>query len=178
MKGARAGLCSWVFALLACATAPQPAADPFGPLVHDLPAVAPPPNFDDAERQLVAVGAVETVSVRMGGVSQSAMAFQQLLQAPDAAARFHRLMESADLGGQLYALCGLYFVDSTAFAAHLGRLWRAHPDDSIQTISSDVMAPSPVRRILGADAPHPAEPSTRSLEDIAGGRPCSSWAGR
>jgi hypothetical protein len=40
-----------------------------------------------------------------------------ILNEPDAAALFRRLLEEADLAGQLYALCGLFLVDYDTFRA-------------------------------------------------------------
>ena len=48
-------------------------------------------------------------------IPEAVRALLRLLDEPDAAASFKRLLEEANLPGQLYALCGLYYVDHGTF---------------------------------------------------------------
>ena len=56
-----------------------------------------------------------------GETPEAVHAFRRILVADDAADLFSRLLEDATIEGQLYALCGLYFVDSARFRAAIPR---------------------------------------------------------
>ncbi len=72
---------------------------------------------------LLEAAAFEGTTIGAGGETPNAVfALQWMLAAPSADAAFKDLLERAGLPGKLYALCGLYWTDPSAFAAGVERL--------------------------------------------------------
>jgi hypothetical protein len=61
-----------------------------------------------------------------GVVSDYVRAFRTVLAQPRAAELFRELFATSTMAGRLYALCGLYFVDPSAFAAGTADLAANH----------------------------------------------------
>jgi len=89
-----------------------------------------------------------------GEPTPAVVGYRSLLKAPDGLLRFHRLMRTAGIAGQLYALCGLYMLEPKAFGAELTLLWNAHPDSRVEVGLNDGSTEEPVCDVLGASKPY------------------------
>jgi len=77
----------------------------------------------EAEQVLVSATSFDDVAVGYEGTTPAVVhAFRALLKAPDGATRFGTVLERAGPAGQLYALCGLFFLDPAAFDERIARL--------------------------------------------------------
>jgi hypothetical protein len=82
-------------------------------------------SVDDAEVLLREAPAFRDVAVGEAGTTPPEVrAFRKVLASPDGVRRFQRLVAAARPAGQLYALCGLFFLDPPAFDVELVRLER------------------------------------------------------
>jgi hypothetical protein len=68
-------------------------------------------------------------------------AWREILAAPDADARFKRLLESRSAAGRLYGLAGVYLTDPDAFARALPRL--AARDESVAVVEGCIVGSRP-----------------------------------
>jgi hypothetical protein len=89
-----------------------------------------------------------------GDPTPAVVGYRSLLKAPDGLERFHRLMRTSGIAGQLYALCGLYLLEPKAFGAELALLWDANPDTRVEVGLYDGSTEQPVRDVLGASKPY------------------------
>jgi hypothetical protein len=77
----------------------------------------------EAERILVTAQSFDDVAVGYAAITPPTVhAYRALLRAPDGPDRFGKVLERGTPAGQLYALCGLFFLDPNAFDRHLARL--------------------------------------------------------
>jgi len=97
----------------------------------------------------------ETFADTMVGIagipSHQACAFRVVLDQPDADSLFKRILADAHLAGQLYALCGLYFTDPTAFL-HAVEPFRTRTD-AVETYQGCISSPEGVSSLVELNLP-------------------------
>jgi hypothetical protein len=82
-------------------------------------------------------------------------AFRALFKAPDSRERFTRVAQQATVEGQLFGLCGLYFLDPAAFEREGSRLRAADTGAHVQfgcvyesMTTTELLTPDPAARQL------------------------------
>jgi hypothetical protein len=100
----------------------------------------------EAERVLTSATSFDDIAVGYALTTPATVyAYRALLEAPDGAARFRTVLKRAAPGGQVYALCGLFFLDPASFDKGLARLRTS---------------PAPLEQMLGC------EKSRTTLRDL------------
>ncbi|SRR6266568_2711333 len=137
----------------------------------------------EAERQLIAASSFKDVAVGLAATTPPEVhAYRALLAASDGVERFHHVLDHGTPAGQLYALCGLFFLDATAFDKEFARLEesRAKVDEQV---GCTVMRRT-VRELLAASSEAPRMSHSGSVQewhrvgsrasvlDIPGGSTC------
>jgi len=138
--------------------------------------------MDASERLLMTADTFTSPRVSNDGFTPPVVhAFRALFEAPDARERFTRVAQRATVAGQLFGLCGLYFLDTTTFEQESGRLRAA--GIRVQTqfgcvlevmTTTELLTPEPGARQL----PHQWDPALwgKSLDgvrlDIPSGGQC------
>ncbi len=113
-----------------------------------------PTAADPEEAVLRTAAAFRDVAVGYAGTTPAEVrAFRNVLASPDGAARFRRLLANATVAGQLYALCGLFFLDAPAFDLELARLRRQ--GGQVEQQQGCIVSASSLSAIL---ASHPLAP--------------------
>jgi len=108
-----------------------------------------------------------------GHPTPAVVGYRSLLAAPDGAQRFERILKTATLPGQLYALCGLYMLDRKSFGLALKELWLANPDTAVEVGMYDGSTATLVREVLGSEVPTEVGIlGATGAPDIASGAQC------
>jgi hypothetical protein len=77
----------------------------------------------EAEQVLISATSFDDIAVGYAGATPATVhAYRSLLGAADGAERFRTVLKRAAPAGQLYALCGLFFLDPASFDEGLARL--------------------------------------------------------
>jgi len=137
----------------------------------------------EAEAVLETAAAFRDAAVGEAGMTPPEVhALRRLLRSPDGAERFRRLAARASPAGQIYALCGLFFLDPQAFTSELARLRRLDVKVTRQegcvvfesTIASTLaeVPGTPVMSRSGSFREWLRRGFRASLSDIPGGSTC------
>jgi len=139
------------------------------------------PSADEAEHLLLAAMSFDDVAVGYDGHTPAAIyAYRALLRAPDGQDRFARIMEKGTAAGQLYALCGLFFLNPSAFVRHFTRLGESRAP--VERINGCIAMTTSVRDAIARDDSAPVMSHGGTIEewramqakrlDVAGGSTC------
>ena len=79
-------------------------------------------------------------------ISTDVKAFNVLRQQPDAKDLFTKLQRAASPEGQLYALCGLYLIDRSAFDAVLAEYRERH--GTVQTVEGCLVGEERINQVV------------------------------
>jgi hypothetical protein len=140
-------------------------------------------SVNDAEVVLYEASAFRDAAVGYAGTTPPEVrAFRRVFASPDGVRRFRRLVASASPAGQLYALCGLFFLDPPSFDAELRRLKRR--DAKVTQQQGCIVFESSLSSVL-ASAPGAPQMSHSGdfrhwlrngfgapVDDVAGGSTC------
>ena len=88
-----------------------------------------------------------------GDTPVEVVALRHLWDEPRAAQAFAALLEEAHLGGQLFALCGLYYSDPSAFERSLGEYAESDRTVTFQSGCSGI-EDMPVRELVASPRPN------------------------
>jgi len=140
--------------------------------------VEPALDVEDAERLLMDAEHFEVGPLGWGAHSRRPRAFLTVIEAADGRGRFARLVREGEPAAQLYGLCGLFFLDPSAFDLELARLQSSREWVGVRMFDRiDMMTFSDWLFIepKAARLPHRYQPELFTVEtvmDFAGGGRC------
>lgn len=88
-----------------------------------------------------------SVTSLSGVPSDTVAALRQLAIDPASDSAFKEILDTGSPAAQLYALCGVYFTDPEAFAAHVRRLSESSQPEVVAMFGC-VMSPVPLASVL------------------------------